>query len=221
MNIFKSFLVVGVAFFVGILISSNVFAEQGNSLQSSSDPYSGYVIRSTGQFTEIDYIITDSDIRQNQSSGICTSGDFTVSSIFGGPGMDTAIFIGRTEILNIEPTATINWIFEIDDNHLNNIPGLPSDEQLAARFGDDFTLINDPNDDNLVFIPVPALKAEDSHEILCQTFDVSGTPRYLIKGMNTENLVFMIDVEFVKFADTPMLLTREIQGRSYVRIEAN
>ena len=125
----------------------------------------------------------------------------------------------RTEIENVEPTATINWIFEIKDNPFNNIPELPSDERLSKRFGADFTIIEDPDDDNLVFVPVPALTAEDSHEILCQTFDVSGTPRYLIRGLNTKHLLFLLDVEFVKFADIPVLLTREIIGRSFVRIE--
>lgn len=221
MKILKSLLIVGVAAFVVTSTVCNVFAEERDSQQKSNNKVSGFTIRNTGQFIEVDDFNSDNSSRQNQSSGICSSGDFSVTSAFGGPGIDIIVLNEWAKLLNVVPTATIKWIFEINDNPFNNIPKLPSNEQLLIRFGDDSTITDDPDNDNQVIVSVPAFSAENPHEIVFKTFDGSGSPRYLIRGMNTEHLLVLLDVELIKFADIPILLTREILNRSFVRIESS
>ncbi|MGR3317224.1 MAG: hypothetical protein ACUZ8O_01915 [Candidatus Anammoxibacter sp.] len=221
MNIFKSFLITGCTIFVGLIISSVVLAGQDSDQQKLGAKLNTYLLIGTGQSLEVRNIISDNNIQKSLSSDTCTSGDFVVPMVFGGLGIDILHRGEVSEISNIEPTATVNWIFEINNNPFNNIPELPSDESLFARFGDDITITNDPDDDNLVIVAIPALTVEDSHAVLCKTFDVVRPPRLLIDGINTESLLVVLDVEFVKFVDTPLLQTREIRDRSFIRIESN
>lgn len=201
---------------VGIALYGQVWSETIDFQVKPYETLDVYQDTEIMQFFEIQSIDMG-DVRQNQLLPQCTSGEFSI--VVGRPSisMDFLTIIEPAPIKkDIEPTTTINIVFEVVDVPFNGIPKAPSEEKLFEIFGDDIIITRDPERENHVIVAIPALTVEESHEVLCEIFSAVVPPRLLLKeSISVPRAIFIaLDIDLVKFENTPFLQIHKILDRS-------
>lgn len=220
MNIFKNFMIVGCVIFVGMELSGIVFAKPVNVQPNQEDTFNVWIVNETGSSFEIKkYGLDINSSIAKVPPQPCSSGESNVSTVLGSSRLTSIngmLFNAPAPISSVEPTTTVNLVFEKVEIPFNGIPGgisLEDAEEMAELFGAGVTVSEDPNNDNRIILTLPALTVEESHDVLCEVFDVFSPPRLLIRETILETLV-AVDIELVRFSNTPFLLTHTLPGSS-------
>lgn len=215
MNIFKSFFIFGCTIFAGIALSGLAWAETVNAQANEEDIFNIFTVQDTGQSFEVQKL----DFGQNSLTrilpGSCDHGETNVTIALGNPrltSIEGLLFGEPAPIEDVKPTTTVNLVVEKINIPFNGIPGgfsLKDAEELAELFGGGITVTEDPDNENRIILTAPALTVEESHDVLCEVFNLFTPPRILIKKELNSGTLVAVDFEFVRFENTPLLLTRK------------
>ena len=202
----------------GVSVFSPLYSDPIESEIERSDGLDLYLIQEETDQT----LVVKSIVSSQSSNGLrpididfCNSGELDLAFAIKSPGPGYAISINSMsapDIDDIEPTTTVDLVFERIDLPFNNVPGgIQLLKLLEDVLGDDVTFTDDPKSRNRVIVTLPALTVKESHDILCNIYDMFVPPRVLARKLNFSTTLISIDIDLVKWDNTPYLQVHEIQ----------
>lgn len=219
----KSSVFIVSAISLGIVISTIAFAEPDNDQANQEDTFNIWMLNESESSFEIQqYGLEINSLITETPPLPCISGRSTVTTVLGSPrlsAIDAWILNVPASIDNIEPTTTVNMFFEKVEIPFNGIPGgisLEDAEGIAEILGEGVTVSEDPDNDNRIILTLPALTVKESHEVLCELFDVFSPPRLLKKESRMATTV-AVDIDLVRYSNTPFLQTHKLPGNTDVQ----
>lgn len=207
MKIFKNIIIVVCVIFSGLVWHGLVRADQSDTLtllvaQSIDQPIEVHKFTSKGYTQKIQY------------PSSCSSGNLNMAYSIGSSISQTIVMLNQpASVEEIEPTTTVNILFEKVDIPFNNISGgytLEEVQERALLFGDGVVVTEDPNNDNRIIVSLPALTVEESNKVLCENFEEFMPPRILVSGSQDEFIRVWVDMDLFRFSNTPFLQTHRV-----------
>ena len=215
MKIFRLLYVIMVSTMSSISVLGMLNAAPVESKIERNEGFNLYLIQEeTDESLVVKSIISSQSSNEDETLDSCNPGELDLGFVIKAPGPGFAITVNSMpapDIDAIEPTTTVDLVFEKIDLPFNEIPGgIRLLKLLEDTLGDDAIFTDDPDHENRVIVTLPALTVEESHDILCNTFDMFIPPRVLVRKFGFSTLI-SIDTDLVKWENTPYLQVHKIE----------
>ncbi len=207
MKIFKNSLIVLSVIFSGLVLPALVYAQQ-------SDTLTVWTMQDLNQSGEIHKFSSSQYTQKIEYPSSCSSGNLNMAYSIGSPfGMSIAILNSHAPVKDMEPTTTVNLLFEEVDIPFNKIPGgftLEEIEEHSLLYGEGVVVAKDSDNNNRIIVTLPALTVEESNEVLCEIYEEFFPPRILVSGSPEEFIRVWVDFDLFKFTNIPFLQTHRV-----------
>ena len=216
MKIFRLLYVIMVSTMCSISVLGMLNATPIESKIERSDGFDLYLIQEkTDGSLVVKSVISSQSSNGNETLDSCNPGELGLGIVIKAPGPGFAITVNgmpAPDIDDIEPTTTVDLVFEKIDLPFNEIPGgIRLLKLLEDTLRDDAIFTDDPDHENRIIVTLPALTVEESHDILCNIYDMFIPPRVLVKKVNFSTTLISIDTDLVKWENTPYLQVHKRQ----------